>query len=244
MNTLPHGGECIIQDLNTLIPADPFNLECSGWIGSGSYLEYNALLDSTPMSTHFVSSASNISGLAGSGSIAITVLIRDDYGGISCYSMNSTFRSVDEVLSDNSSNVTVDVITTNIETVINSTSFGEDNAAAVSIQSVTVDLFVSGNINQSEGQNIVIDIVSNLVSTSLVLDQNESTTASASTILSEVATYTTLTSNPDLVELDGAETAGGQIVDIIPDLFVAMQSFSEGATDNDAVNVTVDSVAV
>ena len=145
----------------------------TGWIGSGSYLEYNALLDATPMSNVFLPSASNISGLAGSGTISITVLIRDDFGGITCYAINSTFKTVTEILADNSSNVTVDTITENIETVINTTAFGDDNAAAISVQSVTEDLFVSGNINQSEGQNIVTDIVDNLVSTSLVVDQNE-----------------------------------------------------------------------
>ena len=199
----------------------------TGWIGSGSYLEYNALLDATPMSNVFLPSASNISGLAGSGTISITVLIRDDYGGISCYSMNSTFKTVDEILADNSSNVTVKTITTNIETVINTTAFGNDNAAAVSMQSVTVDLFVSGNINQSEGQSIVTDIVDNLVSTSLVVNKSE--TAAASTILSEVATYTTLTSNPNLVELEGA---GGQIVVIIPDLFDAMEEYAANKSDS------------
>ena len=98
------------------------------------------------MASTFQSSASDISGLAGSGTVSITVLVRDDYGAISCSSLSATFRTVTEILDDDALDLTAQQITDNLDSVINDTSFGQDNAAAVSVASVAEDLYTSGNI--------------------------------------------------------------------------------------------------
>ena len=43
-NALPINGDCIIENMNQLLPLQPFNLLCNNWVNA-TVLEYNALME-------------------------------------------------------------------------------------------------------------------------------------------------------------------------------------------------------
>ena len=243
-NGLPANGICIVQNIHKLLPLDPYNLFCDEWDDDDN-LEYNALIDGVVMSTDgFVDDARELTGIAPSGNVSITVLVKEqnEYNAITCYQIEATFKSMDDILSDIRGNGTedevVEDILVTIDNITNSTSLAENPDVAVSIHSVVVDLYQSNLTTQSEAEQIVDDMVVNILETSTVVSSsNESSlNITGDAIITELATVTSITSNQEIVD---AESTTTQLVEeYLPDIFEAVDLFIDVSEDNDSSNIS------
>ena len=241
-NGLPSGGVCIIQNVENLLPLEPYNLFCAFWENEQN-LEYNALIGDVAMSTAgFVGDARELTGIAPVGNVSITVLVKEqnEYNAITCYGIKATFKSVEEVISDLSTNdnVTstevVEEILTTIENITTTSSLSENPDMAVSIHSVVEDMFNSNLTTESEAEQIVDDMVVNILETSAVVSSsNESSTnITGEAIITELATVSSITSNEEIVD---TETTTTQLVEeYLPDIFEAVDIFIEEASAENA----------
>ena len=245
-NGLPSGGLCIIQNVEHLLPLEPYNLFCAYWENEEN-LEYNALIGDVAMSTAgFVGDARELTGIAPVGNVSITVLVKEqnEYNAITCYSIKAHFKSVEEVISDLSSkdNVTstevVEEILITIENITTTSSLSENPDMAVSIHSVVEDMFNSNLTTESEAEQIVDDMVVNILETSAVVSSsNESSTnITGEAIITELATVSSITSNEEIVD---TETTTTQLVEeYLPDIFEAVDIFIE---ESSAENISQSS---
>ena len=244
-NALPSGGICIVQNLENLQPLEPYNLFCADWLNEEN-LEYNALIGDVAMSTAgFVDDARELTGVAPSGNVAIVVLVKEqnEYNAITCFDINATFKSMDDVISDLSSdNVTsdevVDGILTTIGNITSTSSLSENPDFAVSIHSVVEDLFESNLTTVSEAEQIVDDMVVNILETSTVVASANDSTANitGNAIITELATVSSITSNEDIVD---AESTTTQLVEeYLPNIFDAVDLFIDISADNASSNVS------
>ena len=252
-NSLPSGGVCIIQNLEDLIPLDPYNLFCDFW-NNQSNLEFNALIDGVSMSTAgSVDDARQLTAIAPSGNISITVLVKEknEYNAITCYPIIATFKSMDDILNEVPENETstevVESILQTIDNITSTDSLSENPDLAVSIISVVKDLYHSNLTTQSESQQIVDDMVVNILETShMVSSSNESTTnITGDAIITELATVSSITSNEEIVNVESTTT---QLVEeYLPDIFDAVDIFidsssSENTTFNSSSSVVQDAL--
>ena len=243
-NSLPSGGVCIIQNVEELMPLDPYNLFCNFW-NNQSNLEFNALIDGVSMSTAgFVQDARQLTGIAPSGNVSITVLVKEknEYNAITCYPIIATFKSIEDVLNEVPENETstkvVDSILDKIDNITSSESLSENPDVAVSIISVVEDMYQSNLTTQSESQQIVDDMVVNILETSVVVSySNESSVnITGDAIITELATVSSITSNEDIVD---SQTTTTQLVEeYLPDIFDAVDIFIDVSARNASDNVS------
>ena len=248
-NSLPSGGICIIQNIQNLLPLEPYNLFCDFWeTENGTDLEYNALIGDVAMSTAgFVDDARELTGIAPSGNVSITVLVKEqnEYNAITCYEIRETFKSIDEVLSDVPENDTsaevVESILITIENITSTNSLSENPDMAVSIHSVVEDMYTSNLTSQTEAEQIVDDMVVNILETSIVVSSNETTSnITGDAIITELATVSSITSNEEIVD---TETTTTQLVEeYLPDIFDAVDLFIDVSTGNATSNVSTTEV--
>ena len=220
-NVLPNGGECSIQNMDSLAPLDSFNLLCNGW-RSAMNLTYNALIDDVVMNTGgFVQNASQITGIAPVGNITIVVLVKeyDTFHAITCYEIDASFSSI-------TANET-DAVLNSIDSLVANESFAENPDYAVSIQTVVGDLFDGGLVNQSTASSIIDDVVDNMLNSSLVSD--------GESIITELSTFSSVTSNEDIVDWESTTTA--LVDEYFPDIFDSIDLYIENASNSSSTKV-------
>ena len=247
-NSLPSGGLCIIQNVEHLQPLDPYNLFCDFW-NNQSDLEFNALIDGVAMNTAgFVEDARQLTGIAPSGNVSITVLVKEknEYNAITCYPIMATFKSMDDILNEVPENETstkvVDSILDKIDNITSSESLSENPDVAVSIISVVEDMYQSNLTTQSESQQIVDDMVVNILETSVVISSsNESSVnITGDAIIIELATVSSITSNEDIV--DAQSTTTQLVEEYLPGVFDAVDVFIDVSAQNASSNVSSSEV--
>lgn len=163
-NSLPANGLCIVQNVEALLPLQPYNLFCAGWDVDEGELEFNALMDNVAMSAGYVDDARKLTSVAPVGNVSIVVLVKrkEQFNAITCYDIDVEFKSVTESIQlDNSSNQTlqsaVDAILTSVGAITNSTSFSEDPSVAVSIHTVIDDIYTANLTTQAEAAMVIDD---------------------------------------------------------------------------------------
>ena len=247
-NELSSGGVCIIQNVDNLLPLDPYNLFCTGWSNEEN-LKYNALIDDVAMNTAgYVDDARQITGIAPVGNVSITVLVKEqeEYNAITCYEITETFKSIEEVLNDVPDNETsTEVVDSILETINNITatdSLSDKPDYAVSIHSVVEDLYETNLTTQNEAEQIVDDMVINILETSTVVSSsNVSTTnITGDAIITELAAVSSITSNEDIVD---AESTTTQLVEeYLPDIFEAVDIYIDSSENNKTANTSSSEV--
>ena len=246
-NELSSGGVCIIQNVDDLLPLDPYNLFCTGWSNEEN-LEYNALINDVAMNTAgYVEDARQITGIAPAGNVSITVLVKeqDEYNAITCYGIEATFKSIEDVLSDVPANETSAEVKSILETINNITatdSLSDNPDYAVSIHSVVEDLYETNLTTQNEAEQIVDDMVINILETSTVVSSsNVSTTnITGDAIITELAAVSSITSNEDIVD---AESTTTQLVEeYLPDIFEAVDIYIDSSENNKTANTSSSEV--
>ena len=248
-NELTYGGICIIQNVDNLLPLDPYNLFCTGWSNEEN-LEYNALIGDVAMSTAgFVDDARAITGIAPVGNVSITVLVKEqnEYNAITCFEIKETFKSIEDIINDVPENETstevVESILMTIDNITSTNSLSENPDMAVSIHTVVEDMFKSNLTSADEAEQIVDDMVVNILETSTVVASvNESASnISGNAIITELATVSSITSNEEIVD---AETTTTQLVEeYLPDIFDAVDLFVEISSARNASGSSNDSTA-
>ena len=95
---------------------------------------------------------------------------------------------------------------------------------AVSIHSVVEDLFEGNLTSESEAKSVVNDMVDNILTTSNVLNnENSNVSVSGDDIVTELATISSITSNADTVDSDS--TTADLVEDYLPDIFEVVDLF-------------------
>ena len=243
-NSLPVGGKCIVQNIDNVLPLEPYNLFCDFWeTENGTDLEYNALIGDVTMSTDgFVDDARELRGIAPSGVVSITVLVKEqnEYNAITCYPIEATFKSMDEILGNISANGSstelVDDFLSTINNITNSTALSKTPNVAVAIHSVVENLYENNFTSQNDAEQIVDDMVVNILQTSTVISpSNESTSnISGNAIITELATVSSITSNEEIVDVESTTT---QLVEeYLPGVFDAVDLFIDISTNNMSSN--------
>ena len=259
-NRLPSDGVCIIQNVDELLPLEPYNLFCDFWRKEpGTILEYNALIEGVAMSTAgYVDDARQLTGIAPVGNVTITVLVKeqDEYNAITCYEIRETFKSMLEVINtvpDGSNDTTAEVVDSVLDTIDNITStnsLSENPDMAVSIHTVVEDMFKSNLTTADEAEEIIDDMVVNILETSTVVaSSNESgpVNVSGDAIITELATVSSITSNEEIVDV--ASTTTQLVEEYLPNIFEAVDLFIDttvtSSPDNASSNASsVSSTAV
>ena len=238
-NALPSGGTCYVEDIDDILPLEPYNLLCSDWESDGD-LEYNALIDGVAMNTDgFVDDSQDLSGAAPSGNMTITVLVKEqnEYNAITCYEFVTTFKAVDDLDEE-----AVDGVLSSIDNITNGTSLAENPDVAVSIHSVVEDLYQSNLTTKSEAEKIVDDMVTNILKGSRVVanDSSSAVNVSGEDIITELATVSSITSNEDIVD---AESTTTQLVEeYLPNIFDAVDLYIDLSVDNTSSNTSTTEV--
>ena len=228
-NTLPFGGECIVQNMDDLMPLDSHNLYCDGWIAEEE-LEYNALIGDSVMSTSgFVDDPRKLKARAPSGNETIMVLVKemDQYNAITCYAIYAEFRGVDVM-----DNEGVEDVLNTIENITNSTSLSENPHMAISIHSVLEDMYQSNMTSRIEAMQIVDDMVSNILRGSRMVNMNDSyltVNMSGDDIITELATVSSITSNEEIVDADS--TTMQLVEEYLPDIFEAVDLYIDSSNN-------------
>ena len=238
-NVLPSGGTCYVENIDDILPLEPYNLLCSDWESDGD-LEYNALINGVAVNIDgFVEDSQDLSGVAPSGNMTITVLVKEqnEYNAISCFEFVATFRAVDDLDAE-----AVDGILSSIDNITNGTSLAENPDVAVSIHSVVEDLYQSNLTAKSEAEKIVDDMVTNILKGSRVIvnDSSSAVNVSGNDIITELATVSSITSNEDIVD---AESTTTQLVDeYLPNIFDAVDLFVDLSVDNTSSSTSTTEV--
>ena len=250
-NSLPSGGICIVQNIENLLPLEPYNLFCDFWeTENGTNLEYNALIGDVSMSIDgFVDDARELTGIAPSSNVSITILVKEEneYNAISCYQIEAQFKSMDAIVRDIAANETstelIKEFLIEIENITNSTSLSENPDVAVAVHSVVEDLYQNNLTTQSDAQNMVHNLVVNILETSTVVSPiNESTAnISGDAIITELATVSSITSNEEIVDVESTTTV--LVEEYFPDIFDAVDLFVDvTSADNISSNTTSNDV--
>ena len=222
-NTLPNGGECSVQNIDSLAPLETFNLLCDEWENEQN-ITYNALLQNVMMNTDgFVENASDITGIAPAGNVTITVLVRElnAYNAITCYEIDASFPTI-------SANET-DVILNFIDSLIANESFYEKPSYAVSVQTAVEDMFDRGFVNQSVARKIIDNVVGNMLNTSTP------TGSDGEAIITELSAFSAVTSNDDIVDWESTTT---ELVDAyFPDIFHSVDLYIDSANNSSSTEV-------
>ena len=259
-NRLPSDGVCIIQNVDELLPLQPYNLFCAFWREEpDTTLEYNALIEGVAMSTSgYVDDARELTGIAPVGNVTITVLVKeqDEYNAITCYEIRETFKSMLDVIntvpegSNDTSAEVVDAVLDTIDNITATNSFSENPDMAVSIHTVVEDMFKSNLTTADEAEEIIDDMVVNILETSTVVaSSNESgpVNVSGDAIITELATVSSITSNEEIVDV--ASTTTQLVEEYLPNIFEAVDLFIDttvtSSPDNASSNTSsVSSTAV
>ena len=238
-NSLPSGGVCIVQNIDNLMPLEPYNLFCDFWeTENGTDLEYNALIGDVVMSSDgFVDDARELTGIASSGNASITVLVKEvnEYNAITCFPIEATFKSMEEILSDIPTNETsaevVSNILSTIRNITRSTSLATNPDVTVSIHSVVEHLYESNLTSQREAEQIVHDMMGNILQTSTVVSSvnGSFSNITGNIIITELATVSLLVSNGEIVDVD---TTTQLAEEYLPGVFDAVDLFIDVSTPN------------
>merc|ERR1719204_1051571 len=111
-NTLPTGGVCVVQNIDELVPLQPYNLFCAGWADE-DVLEFNALTQNVPLSTAgFVDDARKLTSVAPVGNVSIVVLVKEraQADAITCVEIAASFQSIEQVLQRNTTQNATQVV--------------------------------------------------------------------------------------------------------------------------------------
>ena len=248
-NSLPSGGICIVQNIEDLQPLEPYNLFCDFWeTENGTDLEYNALINDVAMSTEgFVEDARGLTSIAPSGNVSIVVLVKEqnEDNAITCYQIEATFKTMDQIISDIPSNVTstevVNGLLSTIESITNGTELADSPDVAVSIHSVVEDLYQSNLTTKTEAEQIVNDMVVNILETSTVVSSsNESANITGDAIIIELAAFSSLTSNEAIVNMESTTT---KLVDeYFPLIFDAVDILIDATSSNSSLAEVQDAL--
>ena len=238
-NGLPSDGSCDVEDIDDILPLEPYNLLCSGWESDGD-LEYNALINGVAMNSDgFVEDSQDLRGKAPSGNVSIVVLVKEEnkYNAITCYEIKTFFTPVDDLDEE-----AVDGVLSSIDNITNGTSLAENPDVAVSIHSVVEDLYQSNLTTKTEAKKIVDDMVTNILKGSRVVvnDSSSAVNVSGDDIITELATVSSITSNEDIVDADSTTT---QLVEeYLPNIFDAVDLYIDLSVDNTSSNTSTTEV--
>ena len=190
----------------------------------------------------FVDDARKLRGVAPSGNVSITVLVKeqDEYNAITCYPIKASFKSMDDILSNiptNGSSIeVVDDILMTIRNITNSTTLSANPDVAVSVHSVLDDLYKNTFTTGTEAEQIIDEMVVNILSTSTVILLNESSPSNitGNAIFVELATMSSIASNEEIVDVNRTTTLLVELY--LPEIFDATDLFIAVSADNVVLN--------
>ena len=169
----------------------------------------------------YVDNASDIMGIAPVGNVSIVVLIKElnAYNAITCYDINASFSSV-------TANETSAVLSS-IDSLIANESFFDNPSYAVSIQTAVEDMFEGDLVNQSAAAQFIDNVVGNMMNTSSVSDGDD--------IATELSTFSSVTSNDEIV--DWKSTTTTLVSEYFPDIFDFVDLYIENASNSSSTEV-------
>ena len=247
-NSLPVNGYCNIPNVDNLLPLGSFYLNCNDWY-SPSELEYNALVDNVLIGTQgFVNNASLLSGIASTGNVTITVLIKDVLytKAITCFELDAKFPEIIDLIQDNETNVSISDIFDQVSTATNSntSSLGNNLDIAVAVGVIVNDLYDNNLTNSKEAAKIINDIVENIIQTSKPLNyilgiNTTNVSLTSDDIINEIATIKSITNNKEIIGIDTTITLTNKY---IPGILESIDTFL--AERNTETNTTTSNTSL
>eukprot|EP01084_Bolivina_argentea_P150737 263216_1 len=223
--TLPSHGNCLINNSENLTALDPFYLDCTGWNDvNSSLITYNALIGSTLISSDgFVIDSSELTGIIPVGLSLITVLIKNEDNGVTCFDINNEFKVSDNVIDS-------------IETIIGNSTSTINSTDTISLFSVVNYLYNTSNLNKSKATDLTTNLVENVFENSMLFDENQTDYIYVPEyIVSETATFVTLTSNPHIVD----SQVVNKLTNHIPNILNATQQNTNNFVESNSIAIVV-----
>eukprot|EP01084_Bolivina_argentea_P085497 154520_1 len=219
VNSVPIGGYCNITGFNSnSFIFDSFGFNCSGW-NSSTNIVYNTLVNDVLINGRFVNDPSTITSVIGVGNLEFTMLIKDSYGAISCFEIqNNIHVNYTQFISN------INSILDELQMIIINESVCRQLSDIVTLYAITEEIYNSNLIAQDD----IISTIDLLIEYTInCLDVTQTNFFLRDYILSELATFSSITSNGEIINGTSLSVLIEQLLPLIEsqvDIFIANDS--------------------